>query len=528
MAYSDGLAALSRSETVLVYLDFGSITRYITMGNTPSNFTSNFYGCVENINWIPNRAAADGGLGSFGEVVVTARDFPDDQSGNSQGTFFGKMLANVPYYLNRTLDIYVGFYELGDTFNLSNFDKRTYFIKRIDGPDQNGIVKFYASDVISRMKEAEIPLATNGNLNASLTDSATGSTNIVDNTGFSASGGYAIIDDEIVSYSGITGGDSITISTRGQGGTTATAHNADAPVRNIYQATGNVVDEIRTIIEDFTDIDHATYLPDTDWNTQRDSFLSSESVEIWITEPTEVSEIVDQLCKETYVNVWWDDSAQEIKLQALGPSLASITTWNDEEHILDAAITIKRDHKKVLSGVWYFYGKLNKAEGKSAENLESVYINENTVIETNLGERRIKKIYSEFVPSSGTGTATKISGRLIDQYEQPIEFTCHVDAKDSTINVGDAVQIESYLIQHTDGSTLPTIMRVIEKSKRQNNRYYYKLVKTGQETGSRYAVIGPNTLNDYTSESTYNQDNYGFISNNTPEMSNNDDPYLIL
>jgi len=69
---------------------------------------------------------------------------------------------------------------------------------------------------------------------------------------------------------------------------------------------------------------------------------------------------------------------------------------------------------------------------------------------------------------------------------------------------------------------------VIEKAQRMNDRYFYKLVKTGQETGDRYGEIGPNSLGDYTAESAANTAKYAFISNNTPEMSNADDPYLIL
>jgi hypothetical protein len=527
MTYSSDIAKLARHKCTVAKMTLDGGTIYLVNGDIPPTLGA-YYNCVENVSVIPSRAAEAGGIGYFGDITIKARDFQYNQDDPSAGTYFGRVIADNTYYLNRIVDIYAGYYKHEETFNLSNFQKRTYFLKQIDGPDNNGLVIFKASDVMSRLKESECPAATNGSLNASITNSQTGTINITDNTGFTAGGGYAIVNDEILQYSSTSGGDSIVVSTRGVGGTTADAHDSGDAIRHIERFNANVVNVIRDIIEDFTDIDHATYLPDTDWNTQRDTFLSSETVDYWVIEPTPCDKLIDKLCKDCYVNVWWDDANQEIKLQALGPSIAPSITWTDEANILDAQIKIKRDQRKILTAVWYFYGKIDQAGSDSANNYESIYINIDSSLQTSLGEEKVKKIFSNTVPSSGTGTATKVSGRLIDQFKIPVEFSCYVDAKDSTADVGDGITISTSLIQDSNGSPLPTIMRIIEKAESDNDRYFYKMIKTGQETGDRYAVIGPNTLNDYTSESQANQDAYGFISNNTPEMSNADDPYLIL
>jgi hypothetical protein len=523
LSYSNSIRQLSRRQTNLIRLGMDNVDYWLCDGEPPTD--QYYYACVNNIDWIPSRATIDGGLGYFGEIVLTCKDF----NTGSAGTFFGKMLASNTYYLNRLLDIYVGYYERGDTFSLANFQKRTYFLKRIDGPDQNGNVKIYASDIISRLKESEVPAATNGHLSVSITDSTTGTINITDNTGFSAGGGYAIIEDEIVSYTGVSGSDSITGVVRAQGGTDAEAHDANSPARNIYtNLSTNVVDAIRDLIEDFTDIDHATYLPDADWNTQRDNYLASEDVDLWVIEPTPVSEVIDKLAEDYFINVWWDDANQEIKLKAIGPQLESIVTWTDEANLLNTKINVKRDQKKVLTEVLYFFGKINQAEGDDAKNFDSVYVNNRASIETALGEKRTKKIFSFAVPTSGTSTASKVSGRLIDQNEVPLELTCYVDAIDSGVDIGDAVSIETDLIQDKNGARQATIMRVIEKAQKENNRYFYKLIKTGQEIIDRYGAITPNTMGEYVAESDINKSNYAFISDNDPDMSNGDNPYLIL
>lgn len=528
MTYDAGRQALSRQELVIVELGLDTTiteggNEYLCDGLVP--FGQKFWPCVTNVQWVPARAAEKGGLGYFGEVVISGVDFthPD---GN--GTYFRRLIANNPYYLNRIVKVHVGFYEQGDTFNFANFQERRYFLKKIVGPDQNGKFKIEASDVLSQLKESTVPAATNGNLNASLTVSATGTVNIQDNTGFTASG-YAIIDDEIVSYSSLSGADSIVISARGQGGTTAEDHDADAPVRQVYQSSANCVDEIRTLIETYTDVDHATYIPDTAWNTERDTYLISETVELWITEPTPVDEVIDKIGQHVYLDVWWQDDAQEIRLKAIGPTVTSAEQWNDSAHILDEKVTIKRDQRKIVTQVWVYYGKLNQADNSDASNFEFLYIGIDQDAETGLGQSNIQKVFADFIPAGGSATASKIASRIIAQNSNPLEITLQVDAKDSAINVGDHIDLSTDLLQGTDGLAATTKMRVIEKAQAANNRYMYKMVFSGVEQGNRYFVIAPNGLTDYDSATQEQKDKYGWVADGSGFVgAADDDPYLIL
>lgn len=525
MSYQSDRNALTRHALNIVELEMDTtITdggkEYLCDGLVPHG--QHFWPVVEYIDWIPTRAAKEGGLGYFGDVVIRCRDFPWPAGA---GSYFGRLLASNPYYLNRVLKIHVGFYKAGDTFSFSNFQERRYFIKKIIGPDQNHQIRIEASDVLSLLKESEIPKATSGNLNAALNSTYTGSINIQDNTGFSS--GYAIIDDEIVSYSGITGGDSITISARAQAGSTADSHDADAPVRHIYHYNGNVVNCIRDIIENYTDIDHANYLPDADWNTERDSFLSSETVDVWITEPVKADTVISDLGKQTYLNVWWDDEAQDIKLKAIGPTLNAVTEWNDTNHILDSKITLTRDQRAILTAAWIYFTKIDASKKNDAKNFENVYIQVDTAAETGLGTSKIKKLMAEYVTSSAT--ASKVSNRLIAQNAKPVEVVLQVDAKDSDVLVGDAVDLNSTVLQGTDGLPELIRMRVIERAPSSYNRYTYKLIFSGVEVGSRYPIVGPNALADYTSASTIEKNKYGWLAaTGTELMSNSDNPYLIL
>lgn len=526
MTYETDRDALSRQPLNIVEVDFDTkITsggkEYLCDGDIP--FGQNMWPCVSDIRFVSTRASADGGLGYLGDVEIICKDFGWP---NGNGTYFGRLLANNKYYLNRAVKIHVGFFRHGDTFSFANFQERRYFLKKIVGPDQNGNIKLFASDVLSQLKESQLPNASGGNLNASLTDSATGTINIQDNDGFSS--GYAIIDDEIVAYSGTSGGDSIIITSRGQGGTTAESHDADSPVRHIFQYTGKSVDCIRHIIENYTDIDHASYINDTEWNTERDTYLQSEDVEVWITQPTDASKVIDDIGKQTYTNVWWNDSEQEIKIKAIGPTLSSTIEWNDNDNILNTKYSVKKDQKQILTAVWVYYGKIDQSGSNNSENYSNIHIHVDTAAETGLGTSKVKKIFASYIPSAGSATASKIASRLTSQNGNPIEITLQVDASDSDVEVGDPLDVNSDMLQGTDGMPAVTRMRIIEKSLASYNRYNYKMVFSGVEVSDRYAVIGPNSLLAYTSESTANQNTYGFICDTDNEMSNGDNPYLIL
>lgn len=529
MTYSTDAVKLTREPLNIVRIDLDTkisgTYEYICDGISPPNDPP-IYSCIKSIEWIPQRTDSDGGIGYLGEVVITAMDF--NWPGGA-GTYFGRLLANNPYFINRKVKIYSGFLSLGDTFSLSNFQERDYFIRDITGPDAQGNVKIKASDILGQTKEATIPRKTNGSLAAALDSSSTVDIDISDETGFPASG-HVIINDEIISYTDSVTVDYININLRARAGTTAAAHASGDAVRYVEYYDGNVVDIIEALLINHTDIDTATYINSTDWDNERDTYLSGEDVDLWIIEPTTVDKVIDELCKQTYINVFWDDVNQEIKLKAIGPTLTPSVQWNDTANILDTKVTIKRPQKNIYSQCWVYYGKIDKtSSGNQAKNYKSIHILANSDIETGLGSANIKRIYGEHLPDNASGTASKVASRFISQHSNPIDIQFEVDTKDQeSLETGDSVELTTDLIQGTDGMPSTILLRVIEKRALDKNRWRYRCVFSGAEVGSRYPLIGANSLGNYTAESTSNQNTYGFICDTDNEMSNGDDPYLIL
>lgn len=476
---------------------------------------------LQNIEWVPTVAEREGGIGDRGQVVCRFKDFSMATGGN----YFRRLLALNPYYINRKLIITTGSYAEGAT-DLTGFSDRLYFIKKINGPDQDGIVSVEASDVLTLLDESQCPAESNGNLFSALNDSATGVINIGDNTGFGV--GHAIIDSEVVIISGLSGSDSIVITTRGAAGTEASEHDAGSPVRQIYASAGNVVDILYGLIELYSEIYAGDFIDSADWDYERDNFLASEDCEVWVTESKKTSEIIDALCKQFYINLWWDDESQLIRMKTIGPQLTSAATWTDEANILNTKFDIVRDQKNVITQVWVYYGKIKKTGGDGAENFKNLFITADGALESDFGAPSIRKIYASYIPDGSTGTASRLGSRLIAQNREPLEITLEVDDADSGVNVGDAILINSDLIQDSAGAAVSKLFRITEKRKIEFNRYRYGLVFTGIMTGARYGIIGPDELPDYL-DATFSDRGYGYIADGDPPlMSNGDDPYLIL
>ncbi len=529
MSYETDAATLSRKPLTIVELDLDNIISGLAVerfcdGNVPLGAT--FEPCLDSVSYTPTKIT-EAGLGYRCSVTVTLQDFPHP---SGRGTYLGRLIGANPYYMDRQLIVYRGFEH--SSFSIDNMKKSVYFIKKIDGPDDKGRVRITAADVLTKLdgEQSLWPPATYGNLAYSLTSSATGSINIGDNTNITSTS-YVIIDSEICSVSAVTSTTNITISGRGLFGTTAVAHDAGAPVRRISYTTGqNVVDRIYSIIDSGTPIDVATYINTTEWNYQRDTYLSLETVRGIFKEPTPVKEIITKICKEFNIAIWWDDEAQLIKLKALGPTLGAPTKINTSQHILETGHVITRDQSKAISQVWVYFNKIDHSKGDDAENFAAIYVYQDSSIEgaDGLGQPMIEKIHASQIPSSGLATASKIASRISSQRKTgSIECKFRLDVRDATLAVGDGVEITTELIQGEDGDPVPTNFMVTERD-RKASWVEYTAIATGIEVGNRYGVVCPNSMVNYTSATTDQRNKYAFICSDAGVMSNSDSGNLII
>ena len=484
------------------------------------------------IDSVPTRIDYGSGLGYRGNIKITLSDFPY----GAKGTYWGKLLASNPYYLDRKLTLYEGFYD-GGSFSLADFKQKLYFIKSISGPDNKGNVVITAASILTLLDndKAKVPDKTDGVLASALSAGVTGTINIGDNTGFSSTGGVAVIKSEYVRYSGVSGADSIVITSRGQFGTTDANQSAgDSVFDCFFFEDANVVDVVRRLIDEQSPIDAATYINDTEWNAERDDYLPNQLVTGVVVPQEDTKDIIEKLCTQGYIAIWWSEEEQRIKLRAIGPTVASVVSLNKNTHILNVGEKPNRDPKKAISAVLIFYGIRDPEEDhEDPKNYEYSYLKTDAEALAGLGTK-IKTVYADYIPSSGSSSVSRLASRLLSQYKKgELSYIFQLDAKDvDTISPGERALISTDLIQDATGENEGTDFFVIERDRQRDpSRYQYKAIATGFLAVAGYRKIAPDSMSavTYATATTDQKADYGFIADSTTvEMSNGDPPTLIL
>ncbi len=598
MTYQDDVNSGLRNPLTIVKLELDTTitdggTEYHCDGTVPLGQT--FYPSIESIDFAPIRATPLKGLGYRGQLRIKFKDFPDQ----TNGTYFGRLLGSNPYYLDRKIKIYNGFYNYGDTFSISNFIERTYFLKSIDGPSDKNIVTFECVDILSKLDgdQAIVPTEYEMNLRGgllkdaitgvtcpALDDSTTDTFTFTNGDKIPNGSNYIVIDSEIIKVFA-NGTTSVNITGRAQQGTTAASHSSGASVTlsswvELESSTGtfptgnvtlrindeivngtmssddcnitsraqygseagdherydkvvdcyvkdnvNVVDVLYELIDDYTEIDATTYITQADWNQERDDFLASETIDLVVSESTSVKEVIEDLTSQTYLLMWWDDINQKIRLKSIGPNIASTTQIDYRQHILDVNHRVRTSQLKAINELWVYYNRRDWSnDDEKPKNYQDLFIKIDVDAQTDLGVRKVKKLFADSVRTEAT--AIKISQRYIAQNKEGYRtITFSLDPVHATIEVGDVIDITSDLDQGSDGNPTTRSYLVVEKEDK-GHRIDFKAEATGFLTGEStlYALIAPNSMDNYTLASTDDQDTYAFIADSADDEFSNDDP----
>ena len=282
----------------------------------------------------------------------TSRDpYVSDRADPGQGTFWGKFKDAHRYYDGAKVEIihYQVFPE-GTRIRVSDYE---YRLARIDGPDENGRVRLRCRDILAAIDDdsAVVPDADAASLVASINPTATSFEiqGYNPNT-WAPSNGYFVIEEEACSYTTFNSGTGILSGVvRGLGGTNNVSHDAGEAVSYAkLWSTVNAVDVIYELLTTYAGIDPA-YIPYTtgvdptaQWDAEKDTYLSGHNLTRILFEPNGVGALLDEICRECYLNLWYDPDLKQILLSATNTSLASQTALPfNEERMLTASQELK-------------------------------------------------------------------------------------------------------------------------------------------------------------------------------------------
>ncbi len=437
--------------------------------------------CLVGINITPAVIDAGKGLGLRAQCEITLRDFPHSDiridpyvDGRTyipinQGSFFGKFKARNPYYNGRVMRVYSGYLADDGSFNISNFEKRTYFLDGFDGIDANGIVKITAKDILKLAGDdrSVCPKPSVGKINADITNSATTAT--LTPTGVGAldypASGYIRIGSEVCSFT--RSSDVLTI-VRGLKGTAATEHKRGDTVQLCQEYAGQTVQNIvYDLLVNFCGIDGG-YLDLINWNAEQTAYLT-RLYSALITAPVGVSKLLTELCEQVGILLFWDEINEKIILKSVRPnsSTETVTDLTANYHLLADSLKLKDLNDERVNEAWIYYGLIDFTKNLEEEsNYKLLYVGANVSDQSTNKNRdvRIKKIFSRWITETASNAAIELAQKYLGRYTlAPIEANFNLDAKDGSLALADFVRINSRQYQDFYGNNQDLLLQIVKR-----------------------------------------------------------------
>lgn len=378
----------------------------------------------------------------------------------TRGTFWGKWLAANPYYQSYDCRVREGF--LGQ--DLDEMRVRHYVIDKVEGPS-GGTVKITAKDAFAIVdaRKSVAPFPSNGILSGALSSGATSFD--VTPAGIGGSeypdSGYVCINDEIMSFTRVY--DTFTV-TRGQLNTVAAAHDDESTVQLVLTySSESAHDIVYDLLTTYAGVDAAD-IPLTEWDERTAALSVLYSANI--PNPTSVSDLIGELCKQAGFTVYPEVTSGTIKLatlRATGQSLAI----DDDTKALDGTISVKRQDTKRVSEVWVYYGQIDPTK---AIDEETNYLGRVVIADleaegsTKYGSPAIDKVFSRWISSTGRAQATTVGERILTVFTNPpIELSFGLDiGQEDLIDLAYFLTVNTADVQDDDGSTLEFTAAVTE------------------------------------------------------------------
>lgn len=433
----------------------------------PTNYLPSSIACIPNIKSIafePAVISLGKDLGQRATLTVSFNDHRHSDTGAgfdkyltdraydpySRGTFWGKFAARQPYLRGRALR-----WITGDTDQtLAEMETRHYLIDSLSGPDNNGVFKIIAKDVLKLADgdRALAPMPSQGFLNSAITNVAT--TFTVQPVGigasYPASGLIAIAGSEICSYT--RSGDAFTV-VRGQEGTVASAHSGQDRVQLVIKYAAVSPDIIiADLLTNYADVP-AAYIPAAEWAAEIAAHLNRVYTSV-IAQPTAVNDLVSELIEQAGLSVWWNDRDQEIGLLVLRGLIYS-NYFFDEQNIVADTLEISEQPDKRLSQVHTYFGQINPLTSLTDKaNYRSVSVIIDAQTESDYGSPAIKEIFSRWIPQLGRSIADRLGNILIGRFKNPprkINFSFLRNSTTSEIVLANGYQVEAWPLQDATG-----------------------------------------------------------------------------
>lgn len=478
---------------------------------------------------------------TFGDVGL---DYYAQERGydpDEKGSLWGKLLARWKYMENLPVRLLTGFLTEAGAYDPANFRAKGYFLQNVKGPSSSGGVSLTCKDPLrwGDKEKAQCPAPTECALTADLDTTAT-VLHVDDVDAIPAGCVWVRVDKETMQIlARDSGAGTLTVlRAKMPGWYDASAmlpetHQEGATVQECILFDGVRLDEVMLVLlRDYTMIP-AGFLDATQWAAEADVWFATYYLSALITEPTEVTALLEELCQHLAI-IWWNERTSKITLTAIKPASGALPVFSDTSNIIADSVGIGKDIEARMSQVWIYYAMRSPVIENEKKLFNYRFVKVSADLDAELpdeyGQPAIRQIRSRWLSPSQDSLAAEITSRLLAEYrDTKTILDVAVDSKDDGVWTAGFVRCSTRYRQGVTGDPISTPYLVLQSDESYNggqSGVKYKLRECSQ--GARCATFAPNGTPDYLSASETLRELYGFFcDDSTLKMPNGDPPYTF-
>lgn len=490
----------------------------------------------------PTELTPRDGLGVRASCTVQLSDFVFNDEGvdpyiatrrtgsdwENKSTFARRFLARNANYENRVMRVISGFRDETGVLDLSTFTTRSYIIQMASWPNADGLWTLTGKDPLRLADSDRAVWPPRARIRVTEQVAIDGTQIFCDDadnrlaTDFAAGQEYIRIGNEIIHMTAVSYLDGIAVVTAeratlpafypGPQFNIAAIINVDAGVTPCYLFEDvSLPEAVYTLLNEGAGIDGA-YLPLTDWeDAMTAAGRSSLRLSTLLPEPVAVKDLISEITLLN-VNVWWNDRASEVKLQAVLVNEPLAASWTDRANILDGSIEVAASSRTRVSQAWVYYA--HQWPLAQMEKLESFYsIEAFADLEAEavefFGVEAAQETRTRWLPLTQGTDAVAMAVNVVLRYRYgKVGVSVMVDPKDNVPWSGDTVALVSYQVVDPLGSPTPVNMYILMAEEQWGEGgIMYRYSGEGQVTGIlspqvRQAGIASDSLPDYDSQTS--------------------------
>lgn len=450
---------------------------------------------LEGVNVTPAKIAPGESIGTRAAISCTFKDhlhkFDTDEF--TAGTFWTKFRARYPTLQGETLEVLTGTPDQA----LADMETREYVIDSFQVSADSASVTAKDPLVFLQGKAAQAPDVNSGEIDTAIAPgdgSLTLSPAGIGDTEYTASGKLCLGGSEICSFTRV--GDVCTLTARGLNlDGTGQDHDAGTKVQTVLEYSNATPSEIISdLLNNYTDVD-PSWIDSTDWETQVDDYIG-RLYSAQITEPTAVSKLLDELCEQVGLIIYWDDLEQQIRLKPLAPNTSAESI--DTDRMLADSFSVTEQHDKRVSQVWTYYAQRDPTKKLDEVNNYrriAIGIADN---EADYNQVAIKKVFSRWIDLTKRTTAERLNDMLLARYKVPprvLGFDLFKTGE-SLPDLGAHLQLSHWRLVDGQGIETPLNAQVIQ-ARVSDDRTQYLSEEVNFDGGfdtTKYVIIDQNSF----------------------------------